>query len=158
MAVSKIRKISSYTLLVLMVISLVVCGLFYFGGVVPGTETAETPVPKYTELLLYWGYVIFGITLVLTVIFALAHLVKLLKDNFKSAVSSLAAVVLFFGLFFVGYAMGNGTPMNIPGYDGPDNTPFWLRVTDMWLYTAYILLILIFAALIWGSIKKMVDK
>ncbi|MDD6210294.1 MAG: hypothetical protein PUB21_06780 [Bacteroidales bacterium] len=158
MAVSKIRKISSLTLWVMMLISLAVFGLFYFGGVVPGTETAETPVPEYTDLLLRWGYVILGITLVMTIAFAIVHLIKLFKDNFRSAIGNLIAIVLFFALFFIGYSMGSGTPLSIPGYDGADNTPFWLKITDMWLYTAYILLILIFAALVWGSIKKMVDK
>ena len=158
MAVTKIRKISSYTLLVLMIISLVVCGLFYFGGVAPGTETAEISVPAYTELLLYWTYIIFCLTLVFTVIFAFAHLVSLFKDNFRSALNSLAAIIAFFALFFIGYALGSGAPINIPGYDGNANTPFWLRVTDMWLYTTYILLVIIFAALIWGSIRKAINK
>lgn len=158
MAVTKIRKISSLTLWIFMILSLVVFGLFYFGGVVPGTETAETPIPQYTGLLLTWGYIILVVTLAMTVVFALIHLIKLFKDNMRSAVSSLIAIILFFALFFIGYTLGSGTPLNIPGYDGADNTPFWLKITDMWLYTAYILLLLIFAALIWDSIRKVINR
>jgi len=38
------------------------------------------------------------------------------------------------------------------------NTPFWLKTTDMWIYSSYILIILIVAAVVWGTIKKMMSK
>ena len=48
MAVTKIRKISSWTLLICSIISVVTLLMFYFGGVVdPSAELAE---PVYTGL------------------------------------------------------------------------------------------------------------
>ncbi len=50
MSVTKIRKTSSWTLLAITLISLVVLGIYYFGGVVdPAAEMVE---PIYTGLLL----------------------------------------------------------------------------------------------------------
>ena len=50
MAVTKIRKISSWTLLLISIISLVILGMFYAGGVVDAS--AEMKEPIYTGLLI----------------------------------------------------------------------------------------------------------
>jgi len=50
--------------------------------------------------------------------------------------------------------MGSGTPMNIPGYEGTDNVYFWLKLTDMFLYSIYILLFVTVVAIIVSGIKK----
>ena len=57
-------------------------------------------------------------------------------------------------LQIVAWAMGDGTPMQIPGYSGTDNVPFWLKVTDMFLYSIYILLFVTVVAIIASGIKK----
>ena len=158
MAVSKIRKISNLTLLVLLAASLVVLGFFYLGGIVPGTENMEEPVPMHLGTLLYWMYGVLGLALVVTVLSALVQLIMLFRDNLKSAIESLAIIILFFGLFVVGYLLGDGTPLNIQGYDGTENTSFWNSVTDMWIYTTYIFLALISCVLIWGVVKKAIGK
>ena len=50
MAVTKIRKMSSWTLLIVSLISIVVLGMFFFGGITnPGEEMKEY---VYTGLLL----------------------------------------------------------------------------------------------------------
>ena len=50
MAVTKIRKISSWTLLISSIISIIVLGMFYAGGVVD--PAAEMKEPIYTGLLI----------------------------------------------------------------------------------------------------------
>ena len=52
MAVTKIRKMSSWTLLGVMIVSVIVFAMFYFGGVVD--SAAEKTDPINTSLLLYW--------------------------------------------------------------------------------------------------------
>jgi len=47
--------------------------------------------------------------------------------------------------------------MNIPGYDGTDNVPFWLKLTDMFLYSIYILLFVTIVAIIASGIKKKIS-
>ena len=57
----------------------------------------------------------------------------------------------------VAWSMGSDKPLNIPGYDGADNVPFWLKVTDMFLYTIYFLLGATLVAMILGGIKKKIS-
>ena len=40
----------------------------------------------------------------------------------------------------VSWCMGSDRPLNMPGYDGTENVPFWLKVSDMFLYAIYTLL------------------
>ena len=156
MAVTKIRKISSWSLLIISFISVVALALFYFGGVSnPGEETKD---PVYTDLLLNWIYVLAIITVIATFVFAIWQFVTLLKDNPKAAISSLIAVVAFAAMLFITYSIGSGTPLQLVGYEGDHNVSFWLKVTDMWLYSSYLLVILIVIAVIAGSIKKMLGK
>ncbi len=157
MAVTKIRKISSWTLLAFVVISIVVLGLFYVGGVVD--PAADMKEPVYTGLLLNWMYVIFGITVVSTIIFAVWQFIGLFKTNAKSALMGLGAIVLFLILLFVCYTIGDGTPLPIVSADTANfNVPFWLKITDMWIYSIYVMLVLLVIAILWGSLKKVFGK
>lgn len=156
MAVTKIRKISSWSLLIISLISVVALAIFYFGGVSnPGEDTKN---PVYTDLLLNWIYVLFIITVIATILFAIWQFVTLLKDNPKAAISSLIAIVAFVAMLFITYSIGNGTPLHLVGYEGEFNVSFWLKVTDMWLYSSYVLVVLIVIAVIAGSAKKMLGK
>ena len=109
MAVTKIRKISSWTLLICSLVSIVVLGMFYAGGVVD--PAAELQEPIYTGLLIDWTSALFFVTIISTVLFAVWQFLTLLKTNPKEAISSLAVLVLFVGLLFVTYAMGDDTPL-----------------------------------------------
>ncbi len=79
MAVTKIRKISSWTLLISAVITVVILAMFYFGGVV--VEGADMPEPVYTNLLLNWAYIIFGLTALSTLVFAIWQLIIAFKSD-----------------------------------------------------------------------------
>lgn len=157
MAVTKIRKISSWTLLIASIISIVVLVMFYAGGVVD--PTAKDKEPIYTGFLLNWMYVLFFVTIVSTVIFAVWQFVSLLKTNPKSAVMSLVVFVLFIAMLFITYSIGDTTPLaRINSDSAKFNVPFWLKVTDMWIYSTTILLVLIVLAVAAGSVKKILNK
>lgn len=156
MAVTRNRKISSWSLLLISLISVIVLGMFYFGGVSnPGEDTKD---PVFTGLLINWIYALFIITVAVAVVFAILQFISLLKENFKSAIISLVVIVAFCALLFITYSLGDGTPLKLVGYDGEFNVPFWLKVTDMWLYTSYVLIVLIVISVIAGSIKKSLGK
>ena len=157
MAVTKIRKISSWTLLLTSIISIVVLGMFYAGGVVdPSVEMKE---PIYTGLLLNWTSVLFFITIVSTVIFAIWQFTSLLKTSPKSALASFIVIICFAAMMFITYSMGDVTPMKGLNADSQVyNIPFWLKVTDMWIYSSAILMILIIVAVAAGSVKKMLNR
>ena len=110
--------------------------------------------PAQTDALLYLMYALFGIALAATVIAAVFQFGAALKDNPASAIKSLLGLVLLVVVLIIAWAMGSGTPMNIPGYEGTDNVYFWLKLTDMFLYSIYILLFVTVVAIIVSGIKK----
>ncbi|MCD8263064.1 MAG: hypothetical protein LUD02_02025 [Tannerellaceae bacterium] len=157
MAVTKIRKISSWTLLAAAIISVVVMGIFYAGGVV--NPAAEMQEPIYTGLLIDWVYILFGATIISTFVFAVWQFIGLLKTNPKSATTSLGVLVVFAAIMFISYAIGDRTPLPIINADSAEyNTPGWLKITDMWIYTTYILIGLIILAVIAGTVKRVLNK
>ena len=142
MAVTKIRKISSWTLLLTSIISIVVLGMFYAGGVVdPSVEMKE---PIYTGLLLNWTSVLFFVTIVSTVIFAIWQFTSLLKTSPKSALASFIVIICFAAMLLITYSIGDATPLKGLNADSQEyNIPLWLKITDMWIYSSAILMILI---------------
>lgn len=157
MAVTKIRKISSWTLLITSIISIIVLGMFYFGGVVD--PSAENKEYVYTGLLLNWTYVVFAVTIAVMLVLALWQFASILKTNPKSALSSLGVVVLFALLLIVTYVTGDGTPLQGMNADSQTyNIPFWLKATDMWIVSSIVLFLLILAVIVAGTIKRIMNK
>ena len=137
MAVTKIRKMSSWTLLGVMIVSVIVFAMFYFGGVVD--SAAEKTEPINTSLLLYWCYVVFGIAVALLLLFGLAQFLTTLKSKPKAAVSSLAVLIAFLAMLGITYAIGDVTPL--PGINADSaqyNVASWLKISDMWIYSIYM--------------------
>lgn len=157
MAVTKIRKISSWTLLICSIITILVVGMFFAGGVVD--PTAENKEYVYTGLLLDWTYIIFVVTIVCMAAFAIWQFISILKTNPKSAMMSFAVIALGAILLFATYSMGDGTPLKGLNADSQDyNIPFWLKATDMWIQSSIVLFILIIVAVLAGSVKKVLGK
>ncbi|EJX09166.1 hypothetical protein, membrane [gut metagenome] len=152
-------KVSYYVLYALLAIILVVLGLFFFGGDAQGEAVLmgvdpEMWQPAYTDSLLYLVYTLLGVAIVATVLGFLFQFGVALKDNPVAALKSLLGFVLVVVVMGVAWSMGSEEPLNIPGYDGTDNVPFWLKLTDMFLYTIYFLLGATLVAMILGGIKK----
>lgn len=159
MAISKIRRISSWTLIACVAVSLVVFGLFYFGGN-DEPYRGEYWTPTYTGLLLQWQYILFGIAVVVAAVLGLWQFISSFKTNPKGGIMGLVVLALFAAMLIITFTIGNGEPLtNILNEDGQRfNTPQWLKITDMWLYSTYIMVVLIVIAIIAGSVKKIMDK
>ena len=157
MAVTKIRKISSWILWAVAAISIAVFALFYSGGVVdPNADKVE---PVYTSQLLYWGYTILALSIFSLIGFGLFQFVTSLMTTPKKALSGLSVIVVFAALLGISYAMGNDTPL--PGINTDSaqyNVPTWLKITDMWLYTMYTLGVLCILTTLGGSLFKIFNK
>ena len=157
MAVTKIRKLSSWTLLIISLITVVVVGIFFGGGVVD--PAAEVKDFVYTDLLLNWTYLVFFITIIALVVLGVWQYTSVLKTNPKSAVMSLGVLVLFALMLIVTYSMGDGTPLTTLNADSQTyNTSFWLKCTDMWIMSSIVLFVLIIVAIAAGTVKKMMSK
>ena len=153
MAVTKIRKLSSWTVLLISLITVVVVGIFFGGGVVD--PAAEVKDYVYTELLLNWTYLVFFLTIIALVVLGVWQYASVLKTNPKSAVMSLVVLVLFALLLIITYSIGDGTPLTTLNADSQTyNTSFWLKCTDMWIQSTIVLFLLIIAAIAWGTIKR----
>lgn len=149
--------ISYYVLYVLFAITIVVLGLFYFGGQaeVPIVESVDTiSQPAYTDTLLYQMYAMIAFAVIVTIIAFVKQFASAFKDNPVNAMKSLSGGVLLALVLVISWAIGSTEVLNIPGYDGTDNVPFWLKLTDMYIYSIYFLLIVAIVAILASSIRK----
>lgn len=156
MAVTKIRKTSSITLLVVAAISVIVMGLFYFGGVVDPAAVKKEPV--YTGALLYWTYALAIIAVLATLLFGLAAFFSSFKNSPKKAIRTVVILVLFAALLGITYAVGSADPLPLSQDFQQYNIPTWLKRTDMLLYSTYALICLSILGVLFGAIKNLFIK
>lgn len=146
-------RVSYYVLYAIFAVVVVVMCLFYFGG--EGEQLVpDMSNPAYTDALLYLIYGLLGFTIVITVAAFIAQFGAALKDNPMSALKSLLGFVLLVVLLIVTWSMGSEETLVLQGYDGNENVPFWLKITDMFLYTLYFLIAACIVAMLGSSIKK----
>lgn len=147
-------KVSYYVLYAIFAVILVVLGLFYFGGEMESPIVPEMANPAYTDALLYLMYGLLGFAVVVTVIAFVVQFGAALKDNPMAALKSLLGVILLAVVLIVAWSMGSEETLVIPGYEGADNVPFWLKITDMFLYSLYFLVAANVVAMLFSGIKK----
>ena len=149
MAVTGIRKTSSYTFLALVAISVIVFALFLFGG--SELDMKDNKVYAYTDVLIYWTYAL-GILSVVTVLFFVV------KDFIAELSASPSAALKKIVLLLVTYAIGDTTPLKLNEEAQRFNAPFWLKFSDMWIYSVYVLLFLTIVAAIAGAVKSALNR
>ena len=162
MAVTKISRISRLTLYAMSLVTVVLIALFFLAGnVLPENQIPELVglvEPTFTDALLYWIYILFGITLLALFVFSIVGFINSFKYNKKGALNSFITLAVFAVLLIFAYSIGDGTPLNILGYEGPDNVKGMLKLTDMWLYTIYILMALTILAMLFSPLIKRIGK
>ena len=138
----RIQKVSGTVLYVMLAITLVILGMFFFGGETPLDQrlVADTAMeePAQTDALIYWMYILFGIAVIITIAAAIYQFVTGFIDSPMTAIKSLLGLILIIVVLVISWAMGSDQPLVMPGYDGAENVPFWLKLTDMFLYTIII--------------------
>lgn len=158
MSVTKSRKISSWTLLVLLAVSVIMCIAFFMGGShMEGTNKAY----ELTGAFLGWVYALTGLTLAVTLCFAVAGFLRSFKQNSKKALTSLIGVVALILLLVITYAIGNGDPaaMSAVNEDSQEYlTSGWLKTADMVLYSSYALIAATLVLIVWGAIRRNTSK
>ena len=140
----KIQKISGTVLYITLAITLVVLGVFYFGGETPLEQRLVADIameePAQTDVLIYWMYILLAITIAVTVVAAIYQFVTGFIDSPKAATKSLIGLIVLILVMIVSWSVGSEQTLVMQGYDGTENVPFWLKITDMFLYTIYILM------------------
>ena len=147
-------RVSYYVLYAIFAIIVVVLCLFYFGGEGEPLGPERMPNPIYTDALLYLMYGLLGFTVIITIVAFLAQFGAALKENPMAAIKSLLGVVLLVVVMIVAWSMGSEETLVMSGYDGTENIPFWLKITDMFLYTLYFLIAACIVAILGSSVKK----
>jgi len=150
----KAHKISNRILWICTITALIIFAFFYASYV----KAPETLDIKQTDGILIYLLVLFFITCLTTLFFSVYKLVKGGKNYFSKTLHSSLSVVMLGLLLFLTYQLGNGEPLTILGYQGKENTYYWLKISDMWIYSSFILLgitfLVIFAGIIWSYLKK----
>ena len=130
-------KVSYYVFYVCIALILVVLGMF-FGVGYNETNAAGLVEPANTPALMYLMYGMFAVTVIATLIGAIAQFGGALKDNPKGAVKSLLGLILLVVLLIVTYNIGSSETVVLgDGSEYSDVT--MLRVSDMLLYSTYVL-------------------
>ncbi len=140
----KIQKVSGAVLGVLLIATLGVLCLFFLGSETPVEQRLVADLskeePAYTDVLMSWIYILFGLAVVVSLSGVFYKFVARCIVSPRSALRSLLGVMLLVVVLAVSWCMGSDRPLNMPGYDGTENVPFWLKVSDMFLYAIYTLL------------------
>ncbi len=139
------------TLWVIMGISVVLLGWFYFGPKVPGTAGTTLEEPVATNVSLWWAYILFGLAIVVTLIFSFMNIFTS-KKALKGALISLVALVILFG---VSYMLASDQTLNMPGYEGSGNTPVVLKWVGTGLIATYLLAGIAFLTILYVEIAKL---
>ncbi len=151
-----VQRISTFTILGLGLISVVLVALIYFGGNAESLTVGEDTltVPKFTDPLLYWSGFLIVLTIAITLVLTLWGFVKQLIDNPVSALKSLIPLVLFAIIFIVSWFLGSAEKIDIIGYEGTDNVGFWAQFTDMLIYSITALFVAIALTIVGSGIYK----
>lgn len=138
----KIQRVSGLILTVMIVITLIILGLFYLGGETPMDQRVvadpSLSEPLYTDAILYWNYILFVLGVIAMVGGAIYQFGSMFIDSPKTAIKSLIGLVALILVLVITWAAGSTETLVMPGYEGTENVPFWLKITDMFLYTIYI--------------------
>ena len=130
-------KVSYYVFYVCIALILVVLALF-FGVGYNQTNAAGLVEPANTPALIFLMYGLFAVTVFSTLIGALIQFGAALRDNPKAAIKSFLGVILLVVLLIVTYNAGASDAVVLgDGTSFSDAT--MLKVTDMFLYSTYIL-------------------
>ena len=155
----KSYKISYYVLYALFAAIIAVILLFFMGGDAQ-SEALITTVdpgvwqPAQTDTLLYLIYGLGALAIIVTLVGVLAQFGMAFKESPINALKSLSGILVLVAIFVISWAMGSDQVLNIVGYEGTHNVPFWLKMSDMLIFSIYILTAGCLLAMLFGAIKK----
>ena len=154
------KLIPKVTLLVLMLVGILAAVMFFVGGSEGSLEVAGDflNIPKFTDTLLYWNYVLVAVVILVTFGFVIAKLVETFKVDPKRGLTSVGVVLAAVALCVLCWVLGSPEKIEILGYEGTDNVGPMAQMTDAIMYLVYILVAATVAALVWGVVYTKVKK
>lgn len=151
------KKLSSITLLILMVVSVVMLVLFFMAEVenVQLSNGQYSEVSTFLDPFLYWAYFVVGLGIILLVVFA----IKTFLSDVKSGLSGLIWIAAFFLLLVVCYfaSPAEGFERVVNG-ETEVYTESTMKMIDMWLYSMYALIALTVLLVVGFGAKRAIIK
>ncbi len=146
------KLIPRICLWILLALNIVFTVMFFAGGANGSLEVAGDflDIPRFTDLLLDWTYVLFGLACLITLGVVIGEFIKNCKYDRKKAFSTLATVIGFAALVVICWFLGSPEKVDIIGYEGTENVGVMAQMTDAILYLTYILFCATVVALVWG--------
>jgi hypothetical protein len=145
------QRIASIVLWVLLALSIVLVGIFYFGNYVQGTEGTPMEEPLITNKILFWAFILLILALVAALVFPLIYIIS----NPKNAIRPLIILAIIAVFVFIAYSLGSDEILNMPAYNGPDNVGPVLKKADTGLILTYILFIGALGSILYTEIAKL---
>ena len=140
-------KISSISNIVLWV-----CILFAVATLIVLYITGEP------DFILYCVYGYFLLMIVLSIVFTIWQFFRNWKEDRASVWKPILFFIVLISLFGTTYLIGDSTPLELSDDLHKENTTFFLKLTDMWLYSIYILsgltILSVIGGIIWSYLKK----
>lgn len=151
------EQLSSRLLVALISLSVVVFALFYAVGFdTPFYEDANFNAPLLTDLLLFFSYAMIVVAVVVAVVAAIrgirTHNYKERECNIPTAKIGWGTVALLVVSLIVFFLVGSSAPINISGE--PYENTFWLKATDMFIFSSATLIAVAVAAVCYGLFKS----
>jgi hypothetical protein len=131
-------------------ISVILALWFFFGGYVPGTKGTNFAEPLNTSWILIWAVILIGIAAIAALLFPAINYIL----NPKHIVRNLILLVAIAVIIFVLYKLSSGEVLNLVNYNGPDNVPTTLKLTDTGLFLTYLLGAAAFLLIIYSEVSK----
>ena len=154
------KLVPKVTVWVLMLVGILAAVMFFVGGSEGSLEVAGDflNIPKYTDLLLYWNYVLVAVVILATFGFVIAKLVETFKVDPKKGLTSVGVVLAAVAVCALCWFLGSPEKIEILGYEGTDNVGTMAQMTDAIMYLVYILIVATVAALAWGVVYTKIKK
>lgn len=147
-------RVSQYFFLALMGISILLTIVLYLNtGKINQDDPINTQISQIgpiLNLLLNWSYILAALAVFFAIGFPIWHMISNPKSGLKALISFGAIAVLL----FLAYQLGDGTVMNIAGYNGSDNIPSRLKMTDMLMFSMYGMVVVAIGAILYAEISK----
>lgn len=147
-------RISGRVLVTLITLSAVIFGAFYLIGYdLPFDEEPQFTAPLLTDAVMWYIYVLTAGALVVTAVSVVREIRMRAKDGkMENGVPATriawSITALLMASLALTFALGSTEPLRINGREFSSGT--WLRITDMFINTATILLVTAIAAVAFG--------
>ena len=138
----------------LLAVSAVIFALLFFGGVVDPNAPKDLQEPKLTNAFIIWTYILIGGAILVTGLFEIIGIISHPQKSFRTLIS-LGILVL---LIVAAYICADGTPLKLIGYEGTDNVPSMLILSDVFIFTLYFIISISILLVIYTEVSRLFQQ